>query len=511
MTILFDNLLKFSNANTTIELISNIKLRNYYNLDTIYTDTIYTDGCREYFETKAIPDDIFRDYLGQVQSLLDNLQKNGNNDLFRKAIVVLAVLATKDRINNLLEDISITKNTKKTICNHLHQYHILYPEVRNLILEFSDDLKGRKTSEEQLQENIDLMLDTLRFVTEVEQAIEGFDSIEMNFRNNPSFYKGNNPSGAVMALLKAHQDRKTYIVSTADVYTTIGDVIKINYYILNNLPHPRETPKFIYSEQQLAIIKEIILCSIDNKFHPQLIKKSIHLIAENNLDIGESRLLALLDYSDTSIGVDEIFKYTHKNFINYIASNVEHKKIIVWIKEMLSSGDSKNEDFWYAVTKFITFNYIEELYSEFAAIMSRIDNQGFKCKIAIIIAYIGEEGLNLIEESLINNLEAPYQLHYFSEILSTEKESKVKFDRRKEIRKYIENNYEHNFDEECLRILISLGSDKGLKWGLVYVKSNPKWINKKFFPSLHMYNSQNLDDLLEYFKLGLSLDWCRAK
>lgn len=501
VTILFENLLKFSNENTKTELISNIKLQNYYDLN-----TIYADGCRMYFENKAIAEEVFTYYLEQVEPLLDNLRKDGSRDMFVKTIVVLAILSTKNRINALLENTDINRRTKDIICNHLHQYQILHPDVRNIIHEFSNYLKGQKTSEEQLQEKIDIMLDTPRFVAEVEQAIDGFDSIDMDFVKDNSFLYKKNPTEAVMSLLRVHQDRKTYIVSTANVHSMIGDVNRLNYYILNSLPYPQNEKRFIYSKQQLERIREIVLCCIDNKFHPQLIKKSILLIVENNLDIGESRLLSLLDYSGVSIGVDETFKYTHKNFINYIASNIDQKKIIVWIKEVLSSGDSKDEDFWYAVTKFITLNCVEELYSEFAAIMSKINNQHFKFKIAIIIVSIGEEGFNLIEESLINHLDESHQLCYFREILFPEKESKVNPDRRKKIKECIENNYEYNHNKDCIRTLISLGSEKGLKWGLEFANEDSSWASKTPFPSLHRYNSQNLDDLLEYFKLGLSLE-----
>ncbi|MFR9495391.1 MAG: hypothetical protein SNG81_03325 [Rikenellaceae bacterium] len=496
--MLFERLIEYGNESTVDILLANLKKYYYYDLP-----TDYSNGCRMYFSNIGVLEQLSNTYLKVVDQYLNNKSIDNKND-FEAAINVISICCTKIVVDRFLSDSDISDNSKEVLCSHLHQSQMLDSGVLESICNYSDYFKSRKTTEQLHNEKIELLLNTSCFVEDVRKAIEGYDEINLHFENIRTFIQDRNPSPTVIEFLKAFKCKDTYIVKTAMVYEKSGENIWLNYYILSKLPHPRHDKRFKYSKQQLCRLREIVLCSIDSKC---LMEKSILLIAEYKLDIDEDRLISLLAHSDISIAADNSNKFVQTvYFLDYISKNVNHIKIIDWINTILLGAETHSENLWCAIAKFIVSNKINTLYSHFNDIINKSESQEYRFRIIMIVSLLERDGLDLIEQSLISNLSDSYKLYYYREILFPENDSEIKSHKRNEIKEYIENMFEHNLNEDSLNILLSLGSEKGLVWGLCYAKDNPEWISRTYFTSLHRYSEEHIDMLIEYFNLALTVE-----
>lgn len=515
-TSLFANLTKYSEISSPVidEVISIISATEQQKLTLSYCHGYYS-----FFSARANPNQIFEKHYLIAKQLLKELSEEKDEAKwieFYKSLNVVVILLDNDGLMNILSDDTVDEQIIHWLCNIVMSYPAISGEFISKINSRFEHLNRWKTDwNKRKKEALDILFERDSFTFKVQEVIAEKQKIATDIDSRRELFSINTNDSVIQFIWWCKEPKKKH-VETSVIREKLKDDVEYICFFINQLPipsHSRDNEKITINDTQKGKLKEIVIFALANPTKFSHIECLIRIIVEYNLVIPDTLLLKLFPYSHMHIAYTRKSKMNSKFhssdiFLDYLGDNISDMQLLdQQIEEWITSIRSSQYQFYQAITEHIVSYRKRHLYKYFKQLLEKSTEYSYRLNIAICITKLGREGVEIVN-GMLNDLNESEKLYYYEHILFPEDKSCIINKERVCICKIIEtrySTYEDRLKEKALRILLNLGSNKALEWGLEYIKLHEEWKYQDHFPSLHKYDSDYIESLSAYFDIATSV------
>lgn len=496
---LFANLSKYSDGSPSIidEVILAIRSANEWEISTSYINGFYN-----FLKARTDTQKLFREYYSQAKkSFIDHAKDNSKGREYAQDFNVVVLLLNEERLDTILSDTSFPDESLHCwFCSHLRTYPSIPGDfITKIQTRFAECYKPQVDWEKRRQAEFDILFEQDAFCREIEKICGTRDRIDSSTEARMEIMKQVQNSSVLGFIMQYRKEGEDY-VDTSIVSVKAKDKVEFARFVLNQLPIPshQRNEAVVISPAQKVKLTEIVKHILNNPRRIYDVGRLMNIIVEYKLPIEDKLLLTLLTYSGFS---------NSKFFLDYLEGTVSEKSVVDEIEKMILSEVTYESYHWEIFVKHIVDHKKTRLYRHFERLLTI--NDSYRLNLALHINGLGREGINIMKP-LLHLLNEDELVYYYREILLPEDKSILNLIEKNEIRQILEDKYHDCIDtklkEEILILLVLLGSIKALDWCLEYAKANAKWANQCHFPSLHKYEIDKIDKILEYFDFATSIN-----
>ena len=514
---LFRNLSQYSDGSDDIieTIISNIKLMKQKRITSSIAQGYYT-----FIEATSNAQEIYEKHYRQALQLLEECGKEKDDEKwkqFNQLLNVVVVLMDDNRLDAIINDRSTEESLNHWLCNNILSYPSITGEfVTKINLRFEHQNKWKIDWKKRKQDAFDILWDRKVFTEQIEEIIAGKDRINTDIDNRRDFFSDNTNNSVIDFIWWCHENEQEY-AETSRIREKLQDDVEYICFVISHLPipsHLREDEHINVSDIQKEKLTEIINYILENPSKFNRLSPLLNIIVEYDLVISDQSLLSLLPYAAMNVsykgrGVKNGKFHGSSIFLDFLSDKISDKHLVDRQIENLIMSDSRcNDRLWLCLTYYIVSQKKCNLYRYFSQLMNKQCEYSYKLDVATRITELGREGLEIVKP-MLKDFSDKHLIYYYEYILFPEDKSIIKGKEREEICKVLEEKYPicaQELKEKVLDILICLGSEKALDWGLEYMQTNKEWVEKDHFPSFHNYDSRYLKQLSCYYEIATSIE-----